>query len=265
MGPSQIFPILYAVHKGDFLIVQSKNLDFDGDPWFLIRVQPDGSEEWISGDTKYVKWYNTENLSHRRTPATPTPTPTPAPPPPDPHFRADRTSISAGECTTLRWDVDNVKAVHLDGTGQVGHGSIQVCPTKTQTFTLEVIQRDDRRTTRSITIQVSGQVEGARFSLIYRGCIGHNSGLGWVKGQVLDRNGHIIVDAYVEILVEGQSGVVPPARSNEQGWYEWPLASGQKVRFVSLTVNGQRVSFSPPDFEVRTMSGCFQRVDFVQR
>jgi len=89
--------------------------------------------------------------------------------------------------------------------------------------------------------------------------------LGWVKGQVLDRNGHIIVNAYVEILVEGQSGLVPPARSNEQGWYEWILGSGQKVRFVSLTVNGQRVSFSPPDFEVRAKSGCFQRVDFVQR
>jgi len=89
--------------------------------------------------------------------------------------------------------------------------------------------------------------------------------LGSVKGQVLDRNGHIIVNAYVEILVEGQSGLVPPARSNEQGWYEWILGSGQKVRFVSLTVNGQRVSFSPPDFEVRAKSGCFQRVDFVQR
>jgi len=258
--------VLYVVHKGDVLIVQSKNLEFDSSPWFLIMVKPDGSEEWITGDTKYVKRYNVANLSYRSTPATPTPTPTPTPPEVDPHFRADRTSISAGECTTLRWDVDNVKAVRLDGTGQVGHGSIQVCPIKTQTFTLEAVERDGRRITRSITIQVSGTPPpGPHFSLIYRGCIGHNLGLGSVKGQVFDSNGHIIVNAYVEILVEGQSGLVPPARSNEQGWYEWILGAGQKVRFVSLTVNGQRVSFSPPDFEVRAKSGCFQHVDFVQR
>ena len=112
---------------------------------------------------------------------------------------------------------------------------------------------------------MSGQVEDLHFSLIYRGCIGHSSGLGSVKGQVFDRNGHIIVNAYVEILVEEQSGLVAPARTNEQGWYEWVLGSGQRVRFVSLTVNRRRVSFSPPDFEVKATSGCFQHVDFVQR
>ena len=183
----------------------------------------------------------------------------------DPHFRADRTSISAGQCTTLRWDIDNVKAVYLDGFGQPGHGSTQVCPTETQTFTLEVVLRDGRRITRSITIRVSGRVVAPHFSLIYKGCIGHNLRLGSVKGQVFDRNGRVIVNAYVEILVEGQAGVVPPARTNEQGWYEWILRPGQKVRFVSLTVNGRRVSFSPPNFEVEAKSGCFQRVDFVQR
>ena len=89
--------------------------------------------------------------------------------------------------------------------------------------------------------------------------------MGSVKGQVFDSNGRVIVNAYVEIMVEDQSGLVAPARTNEQGWYEWVLGSGQKVRFVSLTVNGRRVSFSPSDFEVRAESGCFQHVDFVQR
>jgi hypothetical protein len=156
-GPGLSFPVLYVAHKGDVLIVQSKNLEFDNSPWFLIRIKPDGSEEWITGDTKYVKRYNVANLSYRRAPETPAPTPTPAPPEPDPHFRADRTSISAGECTTLHWDVDNVKAVKLDGHGQVGHGSTRVCPSQTQTFTLTVVQRDGRRVEHSITIQVSGQ------------------------------------------------------------------------------------------------------------
>jgi len=67
--------VLYVVHKGDILIVQSMNLEFDSSPWFLIKVKPDGSEEWITGDTKYVKRYNVASLSYRCAPATPTPIP----------------------------------------------------------------------------------------------------------------------------------------------------------------------------------------------
>lgn len=60
--------VLRQVHRGDILIVQSKNIDFDDNPWFLIRVLPDGTEEWISGDTGLVKWYNVEDLAYRTAP-----------------------------------------------------------------------------------------------------------------------------------------------------------------------------------------------------
>jgi hypothetical protein len=69
----------------------------------------------------------------------------------------------------------------------------------------------------------------------------------------------------VEIKVNGQSGLVPPGRSNEQGWYEWNLTPGQVARFVRLTVNGREVTFTRVGFEVKAISGCYQRVDFRQR
>jgi hypothetical protein len=64
-GPGHHFPVLHTVHKGDILIVQSKNIGFEENPWFLIKIQPDGTEEWITGDARYVIRYNVANLSYR--------------------------------------------------------------------------------------------------------------------------------------------------------------------------------------------------------
>ncbi len=70
-------------------------------------------------------------------------------------FTADRTDIAEGECTTLRWDVDNVTAVYLNGAGVVGHSTQSVCPTKTTTYVLRVVRRDGGTTEKSITISVT--------------------------------------------------------------------------------------------------------------
>lgn len=64
-GPGQHFPILYTVRKGDILIVQSRNISFDENPWFLIRIRSDEAEEWITGDIRYVRRYNFASLSYR--------------------------------------------------------------------------------------------------------------------------------------------------------------------------------------------------------
>lgn len=175
-------------------------------------------------------------------------------------------TIRSGECTTLRWDVDNIREVYLDGYGQPGHGSTQVCPSQTQTFTLTVIERDGREIHHRLTITVSGNGPSSTFVIQYNGCIGGLSkGIGQVKGQVFDRNGNIIVGAVVEVTVEGIAGVVPPGRTNEQGWYEWNLTPGQRIRIVSLEVGGQSMSFTPSDFEVVSQSGCYQHVNFKRR
>jgi hypothetical protein len=77
-------------------------------------------------------------------------------------FSADRTEIRPGECATLRWDVENVNAVFLGGEGVVGHGTRQVCPATTTTYTLRVERRDGGTEERRVTITVAAPPEVPR-------------------------------------------------------------------------------------------------------
>ena len=100
----------------------------------------------------------TLRVEPRPEPTTEEPSPPPPPPPPPGvaiDFRADNTNIAAGNCTTLRWDVEHATAVYLDGAGVVGHGSKQVCPGSTTTYTLHV-EHAAGATDRTVTINVTG-------------------------------------------------------------------------------------------------------------
>jgi hypothetical protein len=91
--------------------------------------------------------------------ATVGPTETAAPTPilvPDPGFRADRTTLTAGECTVLHWDVDGVRAVFLNGAGRPGHSSEEVCPEVSRTYTLRVVTPDGHEASHSLDIRVLG-------------------------------------------------------------------------------------------------------------
>lgn len=68
-------------------------------------------------------------------------------------FSAQAERITAGECSTLRWDVDSAQAVFLDGQGVGGHASQQVCPRQTQTFELRVVSATGE-TRRRVTVTV---------------------------------------------------------------------------------------------------------------
>jgi hypothetical protein len=81
---------------------------------------------------------------------------------PSPNFRADATSVNPGQCTTLRWNIDNVRAVYLwDGTNQqgvAGNDSRQVCPLNTTTYRLQVIYNDGTSLDYYQTVTVAGGV-----------------------------------------------------------------------------------------------------------
>ncbi|MBI5028977.1 MAG: fibronectin type III domain-containing protein [Chloroflexi bacterium] len=86
----------------------------------------------------------------------PTRTPTPPPPvvpPASISFRADQTTLTRGQCTTLRWDVENATAVFLDNNGVAGHSTSQVCPSNSTTYTLRVVAPAGDAT-RTVTINV---------------------------------------------------------------------------------------------------------------
>jgi hypothetical protein len=90
---------------------------------------------------------------------TPTPTHTPTAtlvPVPDPHFRVDATRIGAGGCTTLRWAVDGVQAVYLDGKARPGHSTEEVCPTLSHTYVLKVVLPSGRSASWSQYVEVIG-------------------------------------------------------------------------------------------------------------
>lgn len=70
-------------------------------------------------------------------------------------FTADATTLTAGQCTNLRWTTANVKEVFLNGQGVVGNSVQQVCPPQTTTYTLTV-NTGSTTETRTITITVTG-------------------------------------------------------------------------------------------------------------
>ena len=87
------------------------------------------------------------------------PPPTTEAPPPQaeptgPNFRVDDSSIDQGECTTVRWDSDNIKEVYFEGQGVTGHGSRQVCPTETSSYTLTVVWPDNSRHNYGVRVAV---------------------------------------------------------------------------------------------------------------
>lgn len=88
------------------------------------------------------------------------------------HFSADRALIQPGECVTLRWRVEGVKAVYFFPEGQrwqdhgvVGAGEQQVCPSQTTTYRLRVVMRDDSVQVHEIEIQVRTQRSAQAFSV----------------------------------------------------------------------------------------------------
>jgi polar amino acid transport system substrate-binding protein len=96
------------------------------------------------------------------------PTPTPVPPAPPPgglnmNLRADSDWISAGQCTNIRWDIDDISAIFfVDGNNSQGVGGNDVrtvCPTTTTTYILRVTPRGGGQVDFPITINVTGQVQ----------------------------------------------------------------------------------------------------------
>ena len=71
-------------------------------------------------------------------------------------LRADATSLQAGECTFLHWNVSvsQPQSIDLNGQPVPPQGEMQICPCQTMTYDLIVFAGD--KYARTVTIQVSG-------------------------------------------------------------------------------------------------------------
>jgi polar amino acid transport system substrate-binding protein len=77
-------------------------------------------------------------------------------------FTANPTTIDQGQCSTLSWQTENVKAVYVYPQGEdwqnygvAGTGTRQVCPTTTTTYELRVVKLDDSIEIRQVTVTVN--------------------------------------------------------------------------------------------------------------
>ena len=82
---------------------------------------------------------------------------------PNPNFRADLVLVQPGQCTALRWDVDDIEGVYLwDGYtefGVTGHEVRQICPSQSTTYRLRIVKHDGGIETFDIPIVVQMQAQ----------------------------------------------------------------------------------------------------------
>lgn len=197
-GPGSNFPVIGFAQDGDEGEIIGRSAD---NRWWAAAVPsaPDGIG-WVSAD--FVIATNIENVPVIEVAPpvviVPTAAPSPTPPPPptatpvaEISFRADRTNINKGECTTLRWSVQNIQAVWVYPQGEqferfprTGQGSEQVCPTTATTYEMRVLQRDGSVIFRQVTINVAGAVDplaGTRWEVV-----NYNNGRGALVTPLLD-------------------------------------------------------------------------------
>lgn len=158
-NPGEGAPLITSVPRDTPLDIVGRYYD---NSWLQVMI-PDGRVGWVYARLVQI------NIGLDTVPVvnvtfinpTPTATYTPTPPPvtatPVPvviSFGVDQTTITAGECVTLTWYVEGIKAVFYQGEGVVGAGSREECPTETTTYKLTVTKMDDTIEERSITVTV---------------------------------------------------------------------------------------------------------------
>jgi heat shock protein HslJ len=174
-GPGTNFPVIGAASEGDEGTIVGRSAD--GLWWAFDAPRAPGGVAWASA--QFIAATNAESVPVIAAPPTPTPLPPPPPATPTPvqatrvpptptplppaqiSFWADRTTINAGECATLFWDVNNVQAVWVYPQGanfnnfpRTGQGNERVCPPVTTTYEMRVLLRDGTTQFRQVTINV---------------------------------------------------------------------------------------------------------------
>ena len=98
-----------------------------------------------------------------------------------------------------------------------------------------------------------------RYLVEYLGCERHGSGVGTVKGRILDRQGNVVAGAEVRITLNGWP-YDTPVRSNEAGWYEFYLDKDLKVKIESLRIEGREI-VTQHNFVIDPKTGRTPRVE----
>jgi len=170
-GPGTVYPVIGIAPMGTELEIVG--VSEDGTWWAVHLPGAPNNLGWVAGEFVVVE--NVDNVPVITAPPTPTPqttataTPTPSP---EIEFTASRTTINAGETSTLAWRVENVKAVYLYPVGDrfenypvTGQGTKDVQPYITTSYELLVFNTDDSISAERIEITVIGGLTSSRWIL----------------------------------------------------------------------------------------------------
>jgi hypothetical protein len=158
-------------------------------------------------------------------------------------FRADEYALPAGQCTTLRWEFNNIRSLHIsfgrgyDKEGVPGHGTRVVCPSVDTTYEALVVRSDGGKETHKVTIDVSGSDCGdpviwAFYSNNYNVRPGEQFGIAWEVDCA--KTVHLIIGGGAEEPVTGKGS--------------------KEVRIYSTTLFTLKVQKSDGSFVYRTFT-----------
>ena len=174
-GPGVNFPVIAAARDGDEGEIIGRDA---ASRWWAAAIPslPEGIG-WVSADlVAATNIANVPVIEAAPPPVVPPTAPPPATPTPVPaatatpsaqiSFSADRTAINQGECVTLQWNVQNVRAIWVYPRGQnfeqfprAGQGNEVVCPPVTTTYEMRVQRRDGGIELREVTINVTATAQ----------------------------------------------------------------------------------------------------------
>jgi len=159
-------------------------------------------------------------------------------------FWADQYTLRPDTCTTLHWNVQNVREVYLDEQGVAGVGSAQACPSGSQFYTLRAVDLTDTNISRDITL-VEGNPLMSVPEVIAQGIVNDvafNTDVD--PTQPGDQNGYNLVIDGITPLFVGTPGWMQAAitlgvpqsfiQSGNPGPVDWPINPGQQVEFRAV-------------------------------
>jgi len=158
-------------------------------------------------------------------------------------FWADQYTMPENDCTTLTWNIQNVREVYLDDQPQLGQASKSVCPQPNQSYLLRVIDNSGATSERRIAFSMGVPALSPQ-EVIADGIVNEVVQLiDTDPNQAGDQPGYRLVIDGVNALYAGTAGwgqsavslTVPqadiPSSPNAVASVDWPVNPGQQVEF----------------------------------
>jgi hypothetical protein len=140
-----------------------------------------------------------------------------------------------GECVTLRWDVEHIKAVYLNGQGQVGSGEAVQCLTVGDVPEVRIVFQDDSEQRYPLNVEILSQsslgyvllVGGLAFSIFLLA--------GWLRNSDRTRRIRVVRNTFLIVVLTVGFWLQGYSLSQTIALANWPGASQALKNLLTLT------------------------------